>query len=65
MAKSNPSSTRSHKLAGRKLVQVWFDPLDWDNLARAADADQRPISQYLHRAGLAAAKKSTKSATTT
>jgi len=57
MKKSNPSSTVSHKAAGRKASLVWLDPAQHEAIKEAARIEQRSVTAFLSFHAMSAAQK--------
>lgn len=43
--------------SGQKLVQLWFDVEKWEQIKRAADSVQEPITTWIRRAVFTALRK--------
>lgn len=57
MTKRSVSGTACRRQAGKKPIQVWVTPEQWEILAQAAQADGRSVAQLvLHNALMAAMK---------
>ena len=46
-----------HRLSGRKLVQLWLDEDKWNQIQRAADSVQEPLTAWIRRAIFASLRK--------
>lgn len=48
---------REHVESGQKLVNLWFEKEKWDQIKRAADSVQEPITTWIRRAVFTSLRK--------